>query len=199
MSEEKEVIFMITNNRGTAVKSDIRLFGSTKVLIVAGLLAAMSMVLGKFGAINIGNSIRIGFGGLPIQMAGIFFGPVIGGAVGLVADVVGCIMKGYAINPIITIGSTCIGVFSGLVYHFALRGVKNALLPKIAASTVTAHAIGSMMITSIGLYVYYHTPFETLLFRVPIYLITAAIETAVIYLMLKNKAFTAELNKVRRK
>jgi ECF transporter S component (folate family) len=94
MSEEKEVIFMITNNRGTAVKSDIRLFGSTKVLIIAGLLAAMSIVLGKFGAINIGNSIRIGFGGLPIQMAGIFFGPVIGGAVGLVADVVGCIMKG---------------------------------------------------------------------------------------------------------
>lgn len=199
MSEEKEVIFMITNNRGTAVKSDIRLFGSTKVLIVAGLLAAMSIVLGKFGAINIGNSIRIGFGGLPIQMAGIFFGPVIGGAVGLVADVAGCIMKGYAINPIITIGSTCIGVFSGLVYHFALRGVKNALLPKVAASTVTAHAIGSMIITSIGLYVYYHTPFETLWLRVPIYLITAAIETAVIYLMLKNKAFTAELNKVRRK
>ena len=199
MSEEKEVIFMITNNRGTAVKSDIRLFGSTKVLIIAGLLTAMSMVLGKLGSINIGNSIRIGFGGLPIQMAGIFFGPVIGGAVGLVADVVGCIMKGYAINPIITIGSTCIGLFSGLVYHFALRGVKNALLPKVAASTVTAHAIGSMIITSIGLYVYYHTPFETLLLRVPIYLITAAIETAVIYLMLKNKAFTAELNKVRRK
>ena len=29
MSEEKEVIFMITNNRGTAVKNDIRLFGET--------------------------------------------------------------------------------------------------------------------------------------------------------------------------
>ena len=198
MSEEKEVIFMITNNKGAAVKNDIRLFGSTKVLIVASLLAAMSIVLGKFGAINIGDSIRIGFGGLPIQMAGIFFGPVVGAAVGLVADVVGCIMKGYAINPIITVGSTCIGLFSGLVYHYALRAVKNSVLPKVAASTVTAHLIGSMIITSIGLYVYYHTPFETLVLRVPIYLITAAVETAVIYLMLKNKAFTAELNKVRR-
>ena len=199
MSEEKEVIFMVSNNRGAALKNNIRLFGSTKVMVIAALLVAMSIVLGKFGAINIGNSIRIGFGGLPIQMAGIFFGPVIGAVVGLVADVVGCIMKGYAINPIITIGSTCIGLFSGLVYHYALRSVKNALLPKVAASTVTAHAIGSMIITSIGLYVYYHTPFETLLFRVPIYLITAAIETTVIYLMLKNKAFTAELNKVRSK
>ena len=199
MSEEKEDFFMTANNRGAAVKSDIRLFGSTRVLIVAALLAAMSIVLGKFGAINIGNSIRIGFGGLPIQMAGIFFGPVIGAAVGLVADVIGCLLKGYAINPIITLGSTCIGLFSGLMFHYMLRPMKSVLLPKIALSTITAHAVGSMLITSLGLYAYYHTPFETLILRVPIYLITAVIETAVIYLMLKNKAFAAELGKVRNK
>ena len=199
MSEEKEDFFMTTNNREAAVKQDIRLFGSTKVLIVAALLVAMSIVLGKFGAVNIGNSIRIGFGGLPIQMAGIFFGPVIGAVVGLVADVLGCILKGYSINPIITIGSTCIGLFSGLVFHYALRPIKNHLLPRIAISTVAAHIVGSMLITSFGLYAYYHTPFQTLILRVPIYLITAALETAVIYLMLKNKAFSAELEKVRRK
>ena len=199
MSEEKEDFFMTTNNRGAAVKQDIRLFGSTKVLIVAALLAAMSIVLGKFGAINIGNSIRIGFGGLPIHMAGIFFGPIVGAAVGLVADVIGCLLKGYSINPIITIGSTCIGLFSGLMFHYVLSPVKSVLLPKIAVSTVIAHVIGSMIITSIGLYAYYHTPFETLILRVPIYLITAALETAIIYLMLKNRAFNAELDKVRRK
>ena len=190
---------MTANNRTAAVKSDIRLFGNTKTLIVSALLVAMSIVLGKFGAINIGNSIRIGFGGMPIQMAGIFFGPVIGAVVGLVADVAGCLIKGYSINPIITLGSTCIGLFSGLMFHYALKPIKKALLPKIAISTVTAHAIGSMIITSLGLYVYYHTPFETLILRVPIYLITAAAETAVIYLMLKNKAFSSELDKVRRK
>ena len=199
MSEEKEDFFMAANNKTAAMKSDIRLFGSTKALIVSALLVAMSIVLGKFGAINIGNSIRIGFGGMPIQMAGIFFGPVIGAVVGLVADVVGCVLKGYSINPIITLGSTCIGLFSGLMFHYALKPIKKVLLPKIAISTVTGHAIGSMLITSLGLYVYYHTPFETLILRVPIYLITAAIETAVIYLMLKNKAFSAELDKVRRK
>lgn len=189
---------MTTNNRDAAVKSDIKLFGSTRVLIVAALLVAMSIVLGKFGAINIGNSIRIGFGGLPIQMAGIFFGPVIGAAVGLVADLVGCVLKGYAINPIITMGSVCIGLFSGLMFHYVFRPIKKMLLPKIALSTLTAHIIGSMIITSLGLYAYYHTPFETLILRVPIYLITAALETAVIYLMLKNKAFSAELDKIRK-
>ncbi len=199
MSEEKEDFFMAVNNKGAAIKSDIRLFGSTRILIVAALLVAMSIVLGKFGAINIGNSIRIGFGGMPIQMAGIFFGPVIGAVVGLVADVAGCILKGYSINPIITLGSTCIGLVSGLMFHYALKPMKKVLLPKIAISTVAAHAVGSMLITSIGLYAYYHTPFETLILRVPIYLITAAVETAVIYLMLKNKAFSSELDKVRRK
>ena len=44
MSEEKEVIFMTTNNKGAAVKSDIRLFGSTKVLVLAALLIAISVV-----------------------------------------------------------------------------------------------------------------------------------------------------------
>ncbi|WP_303835659.1 folate family ECF transporter S component [Ruminococcus flavefaciens] len=190
---------MAVNNKSAAIKSDIRLFGSTRILIVAALLVAMSIVLGKFGAINIGNSIRIGFGGMPIQMAGIFFGPVIGAVVGLVADVAGCILKGYSINPIITLGSTCIGLVSGLMFHYALKQMKKVLLPKIAISTVAAHAVGSMLITSIGLYAYYHTPFETLILRVPIYLITAAVETAVIYLMLKNKAFSSELDKVRRK
>ena len=190
---------MAANNKTAAIKSDIRLFGSTRILIVAALLVAMSIVLGKFGAINIGNSIRIGFGGMPIQVAGIFFGPVIGAVVGLVADVVGCILKGYSINPIITLGSTCIGLVSGLMFHYALKPMKKVILPKIAISTVAAHAVGSMLITSIGLYAYYHTPFETLILRVPIYLITAAIETAVIYLMLKNKAFSSELDKVRRK
>ena len=56
-----------------------------------------------------------------------------------------------------------------------------------------------MCIISIGLYVYYKTPFETLALRVPIYTITAALETAVIYLMLKNRALTAQLEKIKRK
>ena len=190
---------MAVNNRGAAVKSDIRLFGNTKTLIVAALLVAMSIVLGKFGAINIGNSIRIGFGGMPIQMAGMFFGPFVGAAVGLVSDVIGCILRGYAINPIITLGYTSIGFVSGAAYHYLFGGMKKVLLPKVALSALLAHIVGSMCIISLGLYVYYKTPAETLLLRVPIYAITAALETVVIYLMLKNKAFTAQLEKIKKK
>ena len=187
---------MNTNN--TAAKQNIKVFGSTKVLIAAALLAAMSMVLGKFAAINVTNSIRIGFGGLPIQMAGNFFGPVIGGAVGLVAYVIGCILRGYSINPIITVGSTCIGLVSGFMFNHALSGMKKALLPKIALSTAAAHIVDSMLITSFGLYVYYHTSTPQLMMRVPIYLITSACETAIIFLLMSNKVFVAELEKLKK-
>ena len=189
---------MNTNNQATAVKPEIKVFGSTKVLVEAALIVALSIVLGKFCAINIGNSIRIGFGPLPIQMAGIFFGPVIGAAVGLVSDLVGCVLKGYSINPIITLGYTSIGLVSGFVFNYALKGIRKSVIPKIAVSTVAAHIIGSMIITSLGLYLYYHTPQEQLMMRVPIYLITAAIETAIISVLMSNKAFMNELEKVRR-
>ena len=186
------------NVNNTTAKSDIRLFGSTKILIISALLCSMRIVLGKFCAINIGNSIRIGFGGLPIQMAGIFFGPFIGAAVGAVSDLIGCLLRGYSINPIITVGSTCIGLFSGLVFNFALKGMKKYQLPKVALSTLCGHIVGSMIITSLGLYVYYHTPIQTLAWRIPIYLITSAIETAIIYLMLKTKPFIDELEKIKK-
>ena len=188
---------MNTNN-STAVKPDVKVFGSTKVLIAAALLAAMSMVLGKFCAINIGSSIRIGFGGLPIQMAGMFFGPAVGAAVGLVADVIGCLLKGYSINPIITLGSASIGFVSGLMFHHVLKGMKKSSVPKVAISDLAAHIIGSMIITSFGLYLYYHTPLQQLAMRVPVYLLTSAAETAIISVLVTNKAFMSELEKLKR-
>ncbi len=195
MSEEKEVFFMDSNN-STALKSNIRIFKNTKVLVIAGLLAALSIVLGKFTAINIGNSIRIGFGALPIQMAGIFFGPVIGAVVGGAADLIGCILRGYAINPIITLGSISIGFVSGAMYNVILKKLTSQKVLNVALSTLTAHIIGSMIITSYGLFAYYHTPMQTLAWRVPIYLITSAVETIIISIMLSNKGFSAELEKV---
>ncbi len=95
-------------NSTATVKSEIRLFGSTKVMVISALLAALSIVLGKFLNIPIGDSIRISFENLPVIMSSIFFGPVVGAITGAAADIVGCILKGYSINPFITFGAVCI-------------------------------------------------------------------------------------------
>lgn len=184
---------MNTANSKNTGFGNIRLFGNVRVMIISGLLVAMSIVLGKFAHIAIGDSIRISFENLPVIMAGVFFGPFVGGAVGIGADLIGCLLKGYAINPIITLGAASIGMLSGFTAYLS---AKFPLALRVPLSVLTAHIIGSMLIKSIGLYIYYHTAMEVLMMRIPLYLATAALESLIIYLLLKNKAFSQQLNRI---
>lgn len=185
---------MYTSKSNNNVNGNIRLFGNVRVMIISGLFVALSIVLGKFLQIPIGDSIRISFENLPLMMAGIFFGPFVGGAVGIGADLIGCLLKGYAINPIITLGAFSIGFLSGLFYMLISKKIRSNA--NIFLSIFPAHIIGSMIIKSIGLYAYYHTPIEVLLWRVPTYIAIAVLETVIITLLLKNKAFSNQLDKV---
>jgi len=166
-------------------------------IVILGLLTAMSIVLGKMLAFNIGINIRISFENLPILMAGIFFGPVSGVAVGLCADIIGCIIAGYAINPLITLGGMAIGLLSGLVSQRILKS-DSGFIPYFL-SVFSAHAVGSMLIKSIGLHVYYGTPLKVLVFRIPLYIGIGILETYIIYLLRKNKAFSEQLERMCKK
>ena len=53
---------------------------SLRVIACAAVCAALSIVLGKFAAIPIGNTIRISFENLPIIFCSVAFGPAVGGA-----------------------------------------------------------------------------------------------------------------------
>ncbi len=187
---------MITSKNNSAV-GNIRLFGNVRVMTVAGLFIAMSIVLGKFLAINIGTSIRFSFENLPVLMAGIFFGPFVGGAVGLGADIIGSILKGYDINPIISLGAASIGIFSGLSSMLISRTrAKSTSLVNILVSVFSAHIIGSMIIKSIGMIVYFHTPIEVIALRIPLYIGIGLLEFFVIFLLLKNKAFVSYIERM---
>lgn len=185
---------MYTSKPNNNAAGNIRLFGNVRVMIISGLFVALSIVLGKFLQIPIGDSIRISFENLPIIMAGIFFGPFVGGAVGIGADLVGCLLKGYAINPIITVGAASIGFLSGFIYMFISKKITSKA--NIFLSIFPAHIIGSMLIKSLGLYIYYHTPMEVLAWRIPTYIAIAVLESVIISLLLKNKAFSNQLDKV---
>lgn len=184
---------MIISRTSNTPAENLKLFGNTRVMIISALFVAMSFTLGKFLQIPIGDSIRISLENLTILMAGIFFGPFVGGAVAVVADLVGCLLKGYAINPIITLGAASIGILSGVVSTH-LRN-KNMTL-NIALSIAVAHIVGSIIIKSVGLYIYFGTPIEVLAFRIPTYIATGAIEFVIITLLLKNKAFSTQLSKI---
>ncbi len=118
-----------------------------RCITVGGILASFSIVFGKLLAFNIGEMFRISFENLPIILAGIILGPLFGGVVGLVADVTGCLVVGYAINPLITAGSAVIGGISGLVFSL-LDASKVKHILKVTMCTVFAHLFGSVIINT---------------------------------------------------
>ena len=57
-------------------------------------------------------------------------------------------------------------------------------------SALVTHVICSMLVKSLGLYIYFKTPFEVLLLRVPIYLVIGTLEGYICSLVMKNKTLT---------
>ncbi len=178
-------------------------FGSLKGLCFAGILSAMSIIFGKF--LQIPNPfqdfIRISFENLPIIIAGISLGPIAAALVGTVADLIGCILYGYSINPIITFGAASVGLVSGFISNYVL---KKPLALKIITSTVLAHIIGSVMIKSAGLAAWYLSKYELgylefVAWRLLNYVFVATAECIIIYLLLKNPAFQKQIEGMNNK
>lgn len=163
-----------------------------RLIAILGILAAASVIFGKLLAISLGNSLRISLESLPVIYAGIVFGPVAGAAVGAVADLAGCLIVGYTVNPIITLGAVCCGLFAGLTARLfrneRIRSLRSAVLP-----VLTAHVIGSIIVKSLGLRLAFSTPWSLLAVRIPIYAINVVIESAIIYILLKSEAIRAAL------
>ena len=176
--------------------TQLTLFGSVKVLVACALFVAMSIVLGKFLSIKIGDNIRVSFENLSLLLSGILFGPLIGMITAVIADVVGCFLYGYSINPVITLGAASIGFIAGMVSTFSRK--KTGII-SITVAVFLAHIVGSMVVKSIGLYIWYPSQRPLLFWRVPVYLITAAAETAIIYSLLKSKAFIQQFEKLKKK
>ena len=181
-------------NKRTALSKSI-LTGSLRALAVSAFLAALSIVCGKYLAINAGPVMRFSLENLPILFAGIVLGPLWGILVGGVADLVGCVMVGYTINPIVTLGAVSIGLFGGLLYRLPKR------LPhvvRLGLAVLTAHVIGSVLIKTWGLSAFYDLPFYALLlWRLLNYAIVGGVELSLLYFLLKNRAVRRLLDSIR--
>lgn len=66
---------------------------SIRTLAICGVLVAFSIVLSRFASFRFSfggvENIRFGLGTLPIMLAGIMYGPLLGGMVGIIADLAG--------------------------------------------------------------------------------------------------------------
>ncbi len=160
-----------------------------RVTVACSLLVALSIVCGKFLQFPVGEALRFSLENLPILLAGMVFGPLTGALVGTVADLIGCLVVGYAINPLITLGAAVIGLVGGVVYRLTGKLTHGLRVP---LSVVTAHLIGSVIIKTFGLAQFYTLPFGTLmLWRLLNYVIVGVAESLLLVALLKNKTLHA--------
>lgn len=162
-----------------------------RLLAVSAFLAALSIICGKYLALSVGNVLRFSFENLPILLAGMMFGPLVGITVGVVADLIGCLMVAYAINPLVTLGAACIGLLGGMLFRLTK---KLPLFWQTCITVILTHLVASVIVKTFGLVQYFDMPFHVLmLWRLLNYAIVGVAEWLLLYTVLKNQPLRRRL------
>lgn len=163
----------------------IRIFGSLKVLCSAAILTALSVIIAyicKFFTIT--PYLRVTFENLPIIFSGYYFGPVVGMCVGGASDFLNTAVSQYGIggiNPIITLGASCVGFMAGLKYF-------SKPVLRLATAVSLSHLLGNIIVKSAGLMIYYSYPIVAVLPRIPLYVVIGIIEFILLYFVTKSNS-----------
>ena len=75
------------------LQSSLHELSTTKNLVLCGLMAALSIILGTFASISVGPYIKIGFSSIPNRIVDCLFGPVVGCMFGAALDLLKFLVK----------------------------------------------------------------------------------------------------------
>ena len=152
-----------------------------RTIAACGMLLALKLVLGLF-TVNVSSLLKIGFSFLPIAAAGALFGPVVGGVVGAVGDVLG-----YFISPTGPYfpGFTLNAFLSGFLYGLVLY--RKAVKPvRTVAAKVLVMLVVNMLLNPLWLMVLYGKSFFVIFStRIATNLAMIPIDAAMLFGMLK--------------
>lgn len=121
----------------------------TVTLVFIGLLVGMHIVLTRIVSIDLGFC-RISVSSVCTILAGLWFGPIGGGLCGLLADLLGCMIKGYAVNPFITVAAILWGVIPAIVAR-GVNGTKTKKIIFLCVSIVITGILSSLVFNTAGL------------------------------------------------
>lgn len=123
----------------------------TKILVASALLVALQIVFTRIIALEAG-AVRISFGFFPVAVASMIFGPLGGGMVGVIADIIGMLLisKGGVYFFPFTITEFLYGIGFGLMLF------KKDLSPaKITIFTIIQFVLLNLVLNSVLNYLYY--------------------------------------------
>lgn len=155
-------------------------------LTAGAMMAALSIVLERFLPITPPSNmmdIRISFSNIPLILASILVSPVIGAIAGVVSDIVGCFISGYAPFPLLTLAPLVMGFLPGVFLN------KRSAYPfwKVLFAVTVSHIFASILITTYGLSVMRGVPFIPMLItRLPSCGIGFVIDVVLVYILLRT-------------
>ena len=165
---------------------------SAKAIASCALLAALSIVMARWLSFATPDGIRWSLDKFPLFIAGMLFGPVLGGLTGFTADFLGSLMQ-FGFNPFLCPPAIAYGIFGGIFRYFI---AKKMTLPRIGLSYLFPVVIGSILYQSLMLSYFYFdgTLWAGFLYylgtRTFQFSIMLVVEVAIIFVLLKTKIFT---------
>ena len=165
---------------------------TAQTLAYSALLAALSVIFARLLAFAPSPSARYSLDKFPLFMAGMLFGPVVGGTVGLAADWVGCMFSPYGINPIFSIPAILYGVAGGVFRRLIAR--KHSLW-WLTVGYFFPVVIGSVLYQSVTLAWFYNptTFWASFAYNLGLrslqFIIAGPLEITAIYLLLHTHVF----------
>lgn len=121
--------------------------GKVSTLTMSSLMIALSLVLTYFTIVP-NEFIKIGFSSLPIALVGMLYGPVVGGLVAGVKDLIGYLLRptgpffpGFTFNEILA------GVFYGMFLYRRKVSLGNVILAKVSVTLIVNLFFASLWIT----------------------------------------------------
>ena len=103
----------------------------------------------------------------------------------LVTAAIGGVLAGYAINPLITLGAGAIGLVAGYAWQ-KLPDYRTGL--RLSISVLLGHFVGSMVINSLALRIFYGYAWSVLLARIPNALVLSAVNIVLLRILLENRS-----------
>ncbi len=155
---------------------------NVSAIAVAAMMTAVIIVL-SFYTFRPSEFLKISFGFLPLSIVSALYGPIVGGLVGIAADLIG-----YTISPAgpYFIGFSISGFLSGFIYGMFLYQ-KGGSLVRIILAKLTISLFVQIGLNSVWIYLLYGTPIVAML---PTRLLKQAvllpIEIALMFAVLKG-------------
>ncbi|MBQ1223097.1 MAG: folate family ECF transporter S component, partial [Oscillospiraceae bacterium] len=128
---------------------------TTKVLVYSAVLAALSVVLARLVSLIPSESSRFSIESIPIYLAGAFFGPLVGGLVGFISDLIGCLFSPFGYNPAFCIPAILYGVFGGIFRFRLAKSEKFKSFLWVLAGFLPPIVLGSILYQSLALTYFY--------------------------------------------